>query len=65
MLNNWYIRRNRQRFWQNNNSPEVATDKQNAYDVLYTALLTMAKNSAPLLPFTCEFIWQQLNIEKK
>jgi isoleucyl-tRNA synthetase len=65
VLNNWYIRRNRQRFWQNNNSPEVATDKQNAYDVLYTALLTMAKNSAPLLPFTCEFIWQKLNIEKK
>ncbi len=62
VLNNWYIRRNRQRFWQNNNSPEIAIDKQNAYDVLYTALLTMAKNSAPLLPFTCEFVWQKLNI---
>ena len=60
VLNNWYIRRNRQRFWQNNNSLKIAQDKQNAYDVLYTCLLTMAKNSAPLLPFTCEFIWQKL-----
>jgi isoleucyl-tRNA synthetase len=59
VLNNWYIRRNRQRFWQNN-SPEVAKDKQDGYDVLYTILLTMAKNSAPLLPFTAEFIWQKI-----
>ena len=62
VLNNWYIRRNRQRFWQNNNSQEIATDKQNAYDVLYTVLLTMAKNSAPLLPFTTEFIWQKIKL---
>ena len=65
VLNNWYIRRNRQRFWQNNNSQEIATDKQNAYDVLYTVLLTMAKNSAPLLPFTTEFIWQKIKLRHR
>ena len=65
VLNNWYIRRNRQRFWQNNNSQEIATDKQNAYDVLYTVLLTMAKNSAPLLPFTTEFIWQKIKLRRR
>ena len=60
VLNNWYIRRNRHRFWQNNNSPQVAQDKQEAYDVLYTVLLTMCENSAPLLPFTCEYVWKKL-----
>jgi len=55
-LNNWYIRRSRQRFWKS----EIDQDKQDAYDVLYTALLTMCESSAPLLPFTTEFVWRGL-----
>ncbi len=55
-LNNWYIRRNRQRFWKG----ELDADKQNAYDVLYTVLVTMCETSAPLLPFTSEFVWKSL-----
>jgi isoleucyl-tRNA synthetase len=55
-LNNWYIRRNRQRFWKS----ETDQDKQNAYDVLYTALVSMCEASAPLLPFTTEFVWRNL-----
>ncbi len=59
-LNNWYIRRNRQRFWKG----EVDQDKQNAYDVLYTVLVTMCETAAPLLPFTSEFVWKSLQTEK-
>ncbi len=61
VLNNWYIRRNRQRFWKS----EIDEDKQNAYDVLYTILLTMCEASAPLLPFTSEFVWCGLKSVKK
>jgi isoleucyl-tRNA synthetase len=61
VLNNWYIRRNRQRFWKS----EIDEDKQNAYDVLYTILLTMCEASAPLLPFTSEFVWRGLKSVKK
>ncbi len=61
VLNNWYIRRNRQRFWKS----EIDEDKQDAYDVLYTILLTMCKASAPLLPFTSEFVWRGLKSIKK
>jgi isoleucyl-tRNA synthetase len=56
-LNNWYIRRNRVRFWKG----EIDQDKQEAYDVLYTVLVTMCETSAPLLPFTTEFVWKGLN----
>ncbi|MDX2083562.1 MAG: class I tRNA ligase family protein, partial [Rickettsiales bacterium] len=56
-LNNWYIRRNRQRFWKK----EIDQDKQDAYDVLYTVLITMCEASAPILPFTCEYIWKNLS----
>jgi isoleucyl-tRNA synthetase len=61
VLNNWYIRRNRQRFWKS----EIDEDKQNAYDVLYTILLTMCEASAPLLPFTSEFVFRGLKLAKK
>lgn len=57
ILNNWYIRRSRARFWQKNRDQE----KQDAYDVLLTCLITMCEASAPLLPFTTEFIWKGLN----
>ncbi len=56
-LNNWYIRRSRQRFWKS----ELDSDKQDAYDVLYTALMSMCEAAAPLLPFTTEFVWKNLN----
>jgi len=60
-LNNWYIRRNRQRFWKGVDGNNVNQDKQDAYDVLYTILLSMCEASAPLLPFTSEFVWRSLN----
>ncbi len=56
VLNNWYIRRSRGRFWKN----EVDSDKVNAYNTLYTALLTMCEAGASLLPFTTEKIWKDL-----
>jgi isoleucyl-tRNA synthetase len=64
VLNNWYIRRNRQRFWKTVENDKIDQDKQNAYDVLYTVLVTMCEASAPLLPFTTEFVWKSLNYTK-
>ena len=57
VLNNWYIRRSRERFWQK----EKTADKQNAYNVLYSILLNICEISAPILPFTTEKIWQSLS----
>ncbi len=62
-LNNWYIRRNRVRFWKGAEGNKIDTDKQDAYDVLFTVLVTMCETSAPLLPFTTEFVWKGLNSE--
>jgi len=58
VLNNWYIRRNRQRFWKS----EIDQDKKDAYDTLYTVLVVMCEASAPLLPFTSEFVWRNLTL---
>jgi len=52
-LNNWYIRRNKERFWKT----ERDADKQAAYDTLYTVLTTMCRAAAPLLPLTLEEIY--------
>ena len=52
-LNNWYIRRNKERFWK----AEHDSDKQAAYDTLYTVLSTMCRAAAPLLPLTLEDIY--------
>lgn len=60
-LNNWYIRRNRNRFWKSIENGQPDKDKQDAYNVLYTCLLTMCEASAPLLPFTTEHVWKSLN----
>lgn len=60
VLNNWYIRRSRARFWRK----EKDQDKQDAYDVLLTCLLAMSEAAAPLLPFTTEYIWRNLTINK-
>jgi hypothetical protein len=56
ILNNWYLRRNRSRFWKSKKDG----DKQNAYNVLYSVLLTMVRAIAPLAPFVSEYIWQGL-----
>jgi isoleucyl-tRNA synthetase len=57
VLNNWYIRRSRNRFWKS----EIDADKTTAYNTLYTVLLTMCEACAPLLPFTTEKVWRDLN----
>lgn len=59
-LNNWYIRRNRPRFWKTIENGKIDQDKQDAYDTLYTVLVTMCEASAPLLPFTTEYVWKSL-----
>ncbi len=56
VLNNWYIRRSRQRFW----ASEKSQEKQDAYDVLYSCLLYMCEAGAPLLPFAAEYVWRGL-----
>ena len=55
-MSNWYVRRSRERFWV----PKMTEDKINAYLTLYTALVTVAKVAAPMIPFMCEDIYQNL-----
>ncbi len=55
-MSNWYVRRSRERFW----AKGMEQDKINAYMTLYTALVTLAKVSAPLIPFMTEQIYQNL-----
>ncbi len=55
-LSNWYVRRSRERFWVK----DMPTDKVNAYLTLYTALVTIAKAAAPLIPFMTEDIYRNL-----
>lgn len=57
ILNNWYIRRSRARFWSLDQGRE-------AFDVLYTVLHTLSKVLAPLLPLTCEYIYRGLTGEE-
>ena len=54
-LNNWYIRRSRDRFWAPN-SAENAADKRDAHDTLYTVLVTFAQVAAPFLPMVADEI---------
>lgn len=51
ILNNWYIRRTRERFWRG--------DAQ-AFDTLYTVLVNVCKLAAPIMPFICEYIYKNL-----
>ena len=55
-LSNWYVRRNRERFWVKG----MPQDKINAYMTLYTALVTVAKVAAPMIPFMTEDIYRNL-----
>lgn len=61
-MSNWYVRRSRERFW----AKGMEQDKINAYMTLYTALVTVSKVAAPMIPFMTEEIYQNLvcNIDK-
>ncbi|MHB8439097.1 MAG: isoleucine--tRNA ligase [Acidimicrobiales bacterium] len=60
-LNNWYIRRSRERFWRSRDgSAEVEQDKADAYDTLSTVLATLCEVAAPLLPLLTEAIYRPL-----
>ena len=59
LLNNWYIRRSRRRFWKSVGS-ESDSDKTEAYATLYAVLKTLITVSCPFMPFTTEAIWQNL-----
>ena len=61
-MSNWYVRRSRERFW----AKGMEQDKINAYMTLYTALVTVAKAAAPMIPFMTEQIYQNIvrNIDK-
>ena len=55
-MSNWYVRRSRDRFW----AKGMEQDKINAYMTLYTALVTVSKTAAPMIPFMTEQIYQNL-----
>ena len=55
VLNNWYIRRTRDRFWEGDGQ---------AFDTLYTVLVNLCKIMAPLMPFVCEYIFKTLTDEE-
>ena len=55
-MSNWYVRRSRERFW----AKGMLQDKINAYMTLYTALVTVSKVAAPMIPFMTEDIYQNL-----
>lgn len=55
-LSNWYVRRNRRRFWKS----DKGTDKTAAYQTLYQVLLTLTRLCAPVIPFVTETMYQNL-----
>ena len=55
ILNNWYIRRTRNRFWEG---------EAMAFDVLYTVLVNLCKLMAPLMPFVCEYVYKNITGEE-
>ena len=55
ILNNWYIRRGRARFWD---------EEQDAFDTLYTVLITLCRTLAPFAPFVSEYIYRNLTGEE-
>ena len=58
-MSNWYVRRSRERFW----AKGMETDKVNAYMTLYTALVTVSKAAAPMIPFMTEEIYQNIVVK--
>ncbi|MFW6387779.1 MAG: isoleucine--tRNA ligase [bacterium] len=59
LLNNWYIRRSRRRFWRSEND----RDKNQAYETLYSVLKTVVLAAAPIVPFITEEIYRNLRLE--
>ncbi len=59
-VSNWYVRRNRRRFWKG----EDSQDKLSAYQTLYEVLMTTSKLSAPFIPFIAEEMYQNLRTDK-
>jgi isoleucyl-tRNA synthetase len=60
-LSNWYVRRNRRRFWKG----ESGTDKTAAYQTLFECLVAITKMTAPLAPFISDEIYRSLMSETK
>ncbi len=60
LLNNWYIRRSRRRFWRSEND----SDKAEAYGTLYSVLKKLSLVAAPIMPYTTEAIWQNLRLDQ-
>jgi isoleucyl-tRNA synthetase len=58
-LTNWYIRRSRRRFWEDEDSP----DRREAFSTLYQVLLALTKIAAPFVPFISDAIYQDLRTE--
>jgi len=58
-LSNWYVRRNRRRFWKGESGP----DKTAAYQTLFECLVALTKMTAPLAPFVCDEIYRSLMSE--
>ncbi|MDZ7807357.1 MAG: class I tRNA ligase family protein [Gracilimonas sp.] len=56
-LSNWYVRRNRRRFWKEGST----LDKTAAYQTLYECLLNLSKLVSPIAPFMGEWLYQKLN----
>ena len=61
-MSNWYVRRSRERFW----AKGMEQDKINVYMTLYTALVTICKAAAPMIPFMTEEIYRNIvvNVDK-
>jgi isoleucyl-tRNA synthetase len=59
-LSNWYVRRNRRRFWSKG-TPNETINKQSAYQTLYECLETIAKLMAPVAPFLAEELYRNLH----
>ncbi|MEZ6123419.1 MAG: DUF5915 domain-containing protein [Planctomycetaceae bacterium] len=62
-LSNWYIRRNRRRFWRSKDASD--TDKTAAYETLYEVLVTLCRLLAPCIPFLTERMYQNLAFGEK
>ncbi len=59
LLNNWYIRRSRRRFWKSEND----IDKHQAYETLYSVLMRLTLVAAPIVPFITESMYRNLRSE--
>ena len=60
-LSNWYIRRNRRRFWKS----ESDADKAAAYHTLYECLVTLSRTLAPFIPFVTDEMYQNLTMTSR